>query len=427
MPQRLTLQFLTPPMAGQQIVLTGPEHTVGRQRGLAVTIPATSVSSQHARLFLEGERWGVVDRGSTNGTFLNEVRLGSAPVMLSPAGGLLSFANVQCRFQYGSAFGDLSDAPETLAVTRSALNIPLNPPSPEVQRPTVRAPAPVGNGIPPVGAGFPAQTPRLPPPPVRMGADAIPITAPGMAPVVVPPPPKSPAAAAGAPAVSARSPLSSLAVPLTPPGRRAHTVQGLALEPTLESGLPRETADSLISLSGLDASLLGNPAPFDADAELDAASAVERTAWTRDALEDAAEEDHPTTSLHLDQMQEQLRDALRQVSSLKRENAAMREELLELRKHLEAEMPNRAPTAAEKAEGAGRGGGLQPELPSEVRSSGLMVLAAPFLDRVVAALSAVESTLGRDEARAGERSSVLDARLALADLRSLLDEAMSER
>ncbi len=68
---------------------------IGRQRDLMLTIPCPTVSSQHADLIVDGERLIVRDLGSTNGTFVNGVRI-KGDWDLNP-GDLLQFAGVVFR------------------------------------------------------------------------------------------------------------------------------------------------------------------------------------------------------------------------------------------------------------------------------------------------------------------------------------------
>ena len=60
----------TQPATGREYPLFGPLE-IGRSVSCNITIPNTFVSSHHARLFSQNERWMVEDLGSTNGTSLN--------------------------------------------------------------------------------------------------------------------------------------------------------------------------------------------------------------------------------------------------------------------------------------------------------------------------------------------------------------------
>jgi pSer/pThr/pTyr-binding forkhead associated (FHA) protein len=57
------------------------EVTVGRAPGCGVSLPDSTVSQLHARVFLRDGRLYIEDLGSTNGTWVNRVRVG-APVGL---------------------------------------------------------------------------------------------------------------------------------------------------------------------------------------------------------------------------------------------------------------------------------------------------------------------------------------------------------
>ncbi len=63
------------PQSGQQFVLDERPCTVGRQPGLQIILDAPEVSRQHARVTEAGGRFFVEDLGSSNGTYLNRLRL----------------------------------------------------------------------------------------------------------------------------------------------------------------------------------------------------------------------------------------------------------------------------------------------------------------------------------------------------------------
>ncbi|HEX7246679.1 MAG TPA: FHA domain-containing protein [Actinomycetota bacterium] len=56
---------------------------IGRAAECELALDDTFVSQQHARLFAKNGSWYVEDLGSTNGTFVNDQRLG-APAMVQP-------------------------------------------------------------------------------------------------------------------------------------------------------------------------------------------------------------------------------------------------------------------------------------------------------------------------------------------------------
>ncbi|MCC6403335.1 MAG: FHA domain-containing protein [Fimbriimonadaceae bacterium] len=82
---------------GSVFLLAGESKTVGRDAGAEIALAAeSSVSRSHARLVPEGDGYTVEDLGSSNGTFVNGVRL-IAPTRLQ-RGDTVQFAGV--RFTY---------------------------------------------------------------------------------------------------------------------------------------------------------------------------------------------------------------------------------------------------------------------------------------------------------------------------------------
>jgi hypothetical protein len=72
-----------PGLAGTAFPLSD-ELTIGRSPGCGVSLPDdTFVSSVHARVFLRSGDYHLEDLGSTNGTFLNDTKVGAA-VRLRP-------------------------------------------------------------------------------------------------------------------------------------------------------------------------------------------------------------------------------------------------------------------------------------------------------------------------------------------------------
>ena len=64
------------PDIGRRIPLLNPQYIVGRDSEAGFVVSRSSVSRQHARLYLADDTsWWVEDLNSTNGTFVNEVRI----------------------------------------------------------------------------------------------------------------------------------------------------------------------------------------------------------------------------------------------------------------------------------------------------------------------------------------------------------------
>lgn len=63
------------PDIGRRIELVDRQYVVGRDTESGLVVGRSSVSRQHARLYQDNDQWWVVDLGSTNGTFVNGVRV----------------------------------------------------------------------------------------------------------------------------------------------------------------------------------------------------------------------------------------------------------------------------------------------------------------------------------------------------------------
>ena len=64
------------PDIGRRIALLNPQYIVGRDSEAGFVVSRSSVSRQHARVYLaEDGNWWVEDLNSTNGTFVNEMRI----------------------------------------------------------------------------------------------------------------------------------------------------------------------------------------------------------------------------------------------------------------------------------------------------------------------------------------------------------------
>jgi len=86
------------PYAGQVFALVAANTTVGRETTSDIVLSAdTTISRTHARLINEGGNYVVYDNGSSNGTFVNGMRL-SSPVALAP-GDIVQFGGSKFRFE----------------------------------------------------------------------------------------------------------------------------------------------------------------------------------------------------------------------------------------------------------------------------------------------------------------------------------------
>ena len=71
------------PTPGKVFPVSGESFTIGREPGNGIVINDAEVSRKHARMVQSGNTYTIEDLGSTNGTFVNGIRL-TAPHTLRP-------------------------------------------------------------------------------------------------------------------------------------------------------------------------------------------------------------------------------------------------------------------------------------------------------------------------------------------------------
>lgn len=81
---------------GDRFTLTESVITVGRHPDSNLVLADPNVSRHHAEIRPQGDRYAVVDLGSTNGTRVNGVRVGT---QLLDDGDELTFGNTRMRFE----------------------------------------------------------------------------------------------------------------------------------------------------------------------------------------------------------------------------------------------------------------------------------------------------------------------------------------
>ena len=64
--------------SGQPLEVAGPSAIVGRHSEADVRLPMPDVSRRHCRISYENDAWRVTDLTSTNGTFVNGLRIAEA-------------------------------------------------------------------------------------------------------------------------------------------------------------------------------------------------------------------------------------------------------------------------------------------------------------------------------------------------------------
>lgn len=70
--------------------------SLGRDLSNSIVLPDPAVSSEHALLTLRDGHWWLEDLGSTNGTYLNEVRI-QRPTLIAP-GDVIRIGHTRLRF-----------------------------------------------------------------------------------------------------------------------------------------------------------------------------------------------------------------------------------------------------------------------------------------------------------------------------------------
>ncbi|MBF0284681.1 MAG: FHA domain-containing protein [Magnetococcales bacterium] len=89
--------MLDPSQRGLTIELDEQELTIGRDAACTVQIRFAKVSKQHARIQPQNGKWIVLDLNSTNGVFVNDIRVVDRPMPLL-SGSYLRIASVPFKF-----------------------------------------------------------------------------------------------------------------------------------------------------------------------------------------------------------------------------------------------------------------------------------------------------------------------------------------
>ncbi|HLV78677.1 MAG TPA: FHA domain-containing protein, partial [Chthonomonadaceae bacterium] len=99
-PGTLRLVGLDGPYAGQVFPLLGPNMTIGRENGRDIALTAdNAVSRMHARLMQEGGQLVLVDEGSSNGTFVNGMRIPPQTRQTLAPGDIVQFGASRFRLE----------------------------------------------------------------------------------------------------------------------------------------------------------------------------------------------------------------------------------------------------------------------------------------------------------------------------------------
>jgi predicted component of type VI protein secretion system len=132
------------PEPGQTIALDRDEMSIGRDPNSDITINDAQISRRHAQIAVRGNVVVLEDLGSTNGTFVNGMRLTTSQALSN--GDVIGLGDVVALTFYGQT----TSVEETVVAPQRAAPQPP-PPEPEPQQP-----APVAPAYPPPPAAAPA-------------------------------------------------------------------------------------------------------------------------------------------------------------------------------------------------------------------------------------------------------------------------------
>lgn len=99
--------FLTGARAGQ-VVVVNRTMLAGRSPECLIETPDPNASRQHCKFIFDGQSVTIADNNSSNGTFLNDVRL-TAPVRLQPDD-VVRLGETRLRYQNGESEGDAASS-----------------------------------------------------------------------------------------------------------------------------------------------------------------------------------------------------------------------------------------------------------------------------------------------------------------------------
>jgi pSer/pThr/pTyr-binding forkhead associated (FHA) protein len=80
------------------VLALSPFTTLGRSDANTIKVNDTYASAEHALIAWRGGQWWLEDRGSRNGTLLNEVRV-EEPLIVS-AGDVIGIGQLRLKFEY---------------------------------------------------------------------------------------------------------------------------------------------------------------------------------------------------------------------------------------------------------------------------------------------------------------------------------------
>jgi hypothetical protein len=149
------------PTPGKVFPVSGESFTIGREPGNGIVINDAEVSRKHARMSQQGTTYTIEDLGSTNGTFVNGVRL-TAPHALR-SGEVIAFGE-----QISMVFEAVEVSDPNATMLHAAK--PTPPPAPASAPPVSR---PVSQPVPSFAGQVPAGPEAVTPAPKKSNSRTI--------------------------------------------------------------------------------------------------------------------------------------------------------------------------------------------------------------------------------------------------------------
>ncbi len=137
------------PTPGKVFPVSGESFTIGREPGNGIVINDAEVSRKHARMSQQGNTYSIEDLGSTNGTFVNGVRL-TAPHALRP-GEVIAFGDqisvvfeaVVASDPNATMMHTAKPVPATAPASAPPISLPVSQPIPSYAGQVPAGPEPV--------------------------------------------------------------------------------------------------------------------------------------------------------------------------------------------------------------------------------------------------------------------------------------------
>jgi pSer/pThr/pTyr-binding forkhead associated (FHA) protein len=117
---RLSVRPLWTSEAGAELVYEFDQEriVIGRQRGADVHVPHPAVSGHHATLRVQGASWVLADEGSTNGTYVNSVRLPPGRPKVIRSGDIVHLGGFALEIAIGVPVVEATGIDKTAALAR---------------------------------------------------------------------------------------------------------------------------------------------------------------------------------------------------------------------------------------------------------------------------------------------------------------------